>query len=237
MLERERLQLLDHRGVQVAAAAPNADGVTVTKGTTVDDVVVDVGGGDASESSYWRHVVAVAEEDAGSAATPSSSEAAAPSGAGAANGSNSDEAAKSDKGDDDAQAEPMAAKVWRGCTCLLMQALFVVVCVRAAVVLRSLPLTMLGHGGAGAQQCKWLFDQATVVEALLKCPPVQAVLPTDDAARESLRQRMLADYMTHDEAHSHVDGMDGEGLPGDGMVRMRRVQQLVCVGFGLPLVF
>ena len=87
--------------------------------------------------------------------------------------------------------------------------------------------------GAGAQQCKWLFDRATVVEALLKCPPVQAVLPTDDAARESLRQRMLADYMTHDEAHSRVDGMDGEGLPGDGMVRTRRLQQLVCVGFWL----
>ena len=116
VLERERLQLLDHRRVQVAAAAPNADGVTVTKGTTVDDVVVDVGGGDASESSYWRRVVAVAEEDAGSAVTPSSSEAGAPSGAGAGNGSNSDEAAKSDKGDEDAQAEPMAAKVWRGCT-------------------------------------------------------------------------------------------------------------------------
>lgn len=88
--------------------------------------------------------------------------------------------------------------------------------------------------GAGAQQNKWLFDQATVVEALLKCPPVQAVLPTDDAARESLRQRMLADYMTHDEAHSRVDGMDGEGLPGDGMVRMRRLQQLVCGVLACP---
>lgn len=143
--------------MQGAAAAPNADGVTVTKGTTVDDVVVDVGGGDASESSYWRRVVAVAEEDVGSAVTPSSSEAAAPSGAGAGNGSNSDEAAKSDKGDDDAQVEPMAAKVWRGCTrvycCRRFLWLFACVQQSCFAPCRSQCLVMGGRGCNSASGC------------------------------------------------------------------------------------